>query len=149
MQTNAFMSADMFRELIAPYLSERIAYTKKFTGAFYQHHTCGSVYSLIPDLIKCGIDIINPIQPGTFMMEPDRLKQDYGAKLSFWGGIDTQNLLPYGSVDDVKAEVSRILAIMGTDGGYILSPAHCIQQDVPAANIAAIYAGAKEYYHLH
>jgi uroporphyrinogen decarboxylase len=145
MQTGAFMSADMFNEFIAPYFAERIAYTKKFTPAFYQHHSCGSIYSLIPSLVTCGVDIINPIQPGAYMMEPERLKKDYGSLLAFWGGIDTQALLPLGSAEEVKAEVKRILSIMGNEG-YILSPAHCIQQDVPAENIAAIYAGARDYY---
>jgi uroporphyrinogen decarboxylase len=147
MQTGTFMSVDMFNEFIAPYFSERIAYTKKYTSAFYQHHTCGSVYSLIPSLVKCGVDIINPIQPGTYMMEPERLKKDYGSALAFWGGIDTQELLPRCSAEEVKAEVRRILSIMGNEG-YILSPAHCIQRDVPAENIAAIYAGAHDYYRM-
>jgi uroporphyrinogen decarboxylase len=144
MQTGTFMSVEMFDEMIKPYLKERVAYTKKFTGAFYQHHTCGSVYSLIPCLIDCGIDILNPIQPGTYMMEPERLKKDYGNRISFWGGVDTQELLPRGSREDVKEKVKQILSIMGT-GGYILSPAHCIQYDVPAENIAAIFEGALEY----
>ncbi|MDR0761271.1 MAG: hypothetical protein LBF74_14365 [Treponema sp.] len=145
MQTGTFISVDMFNEFIAPYFSERITCTKKYTSAFYQHHTCGSVYSLIPSLVKCGVDIINPIQPGTFMMEPERLKKDYGSVLAFWGGIDTQKLLPCGSQEEVEAEVKRILSTMGNEG-YILSPAHCIQQDVPAENIAAIFRGAKKYY---
>jgi uroporphyrinogen decarboxylase len=146
MQTGTFMSVDMFKDMVAPYLKERISYTKKFTDAFYQHHTCGSVYSLIPSLMECGIDVLNPIQPGTYMMEPERLKKDYGDRISFWGGIDTQELLPRGTVEEVEATVSRILKIMEGSGGYILSPAHCIQQDVPVKNIAAIYTGAKKYY---
>ena len=146
MQSGPFMSAAMFKELIAPYLKERISYTKRHTNAFYKHHTCGSVHAFIPALIDCGVDILNPIQPGTYMMEPERLKADYGDKIAFWGGVDTQRLLPEGGVDDVKAEVRRILEIMRPCGGYILAPAHCIQPDVPARNIAAIYEGAKEYY---
>ena len=145
MQTGTFMSVDMFNEFIVPYFSERIAHTKKYTGAFYEHHTCGSVHSLIQSLVKCGVDIINPIQPGTFMMEPERLKKDYGSVLSFWGGIDTQELLPRSSESAVEEEVKKILAIMGTEG-YILSPAHCIQQDVPVENIAAIYRAAQDFY---
>ena len=144
-QTGTFISAAMFRENIKPYLKERVRYTKTFTDAFYQHHTCGSVYSLIPDFADCGIDIINPIQPGTYMMEPERLKRDYGHMLAFWGGIDTQELLRNGNAEDIKTEVWRILDIMGT-AGYILSPAHCIQPDVPPSNVAAIYESAKAYY---
>jgi uroporphyrinogen decarboxylase len=147
MQTGTFMSPGMFQDLIAPYLRERIAHTRKYTSAFYQHHSCGSIHSLIPLLIDCGVDILNPIQPGAYMMEPERLKRDYGDRISFWGGIDTQELLPRGSPEDVRERVFQILAIMGRSG-YILSPAHCIQRDVPAANIAAIYAGAGDYYKI-
>ncbi len=146
MQTGPFMSKATFDEMVAPYLKRRIAHTRRHTDAFYQHHTCGSVHPLIPSLIECGVDILNPIQPGTRQMEPERLKADYGARIAFWGGIDTQDLLPNGSVEQVKAEVCRILSIMGTDGGFILSPAHCIQPDVPARNIIAIYDGARAYY---
>jgi uroporphyrinogen decarboxylase len=149
MQTGTFMSVDMFREMVVPYLKERISHTKKYTAAFYQHHTCGSVYSLIPSLMECGIDILNPIQPGTYMMEPERLKKDHVDRISFWGGIDTQKLLPRGTAAEVEEDVFRILKIMGRNGGYILSPAHCIQQDVPVENIAAIYTSAKKYYRLN
>jgi len=148
MQTGSFISVSMFNEYIKPYFKERIAYTKKYTDAFYQHHTCGSVYDLIPELIDCGVDILNPIQPGTYMMEPERLKIAYGDKIAFWGGIDTQDLLPNGSVEDIECTVSEILTVMD-DSGYILSPAHCIQQDVPAENIAAIYYGAKKHYKIN
>jgi len=136
-QTGPFMSTDMFGEMVKPYLKERVSYTKKFTDAFYKHHTCGSVHNFIPHLIDCGVDILNPIQPGVYMMEHERLKADYGDKIAFWGGIDTQHLLPRCSAEQVKDEVRRILGIMG--GGYILSPAHTIQYDVPAENVIAIY----------
>ena len=138
-QHGLFMSVKMFDELVAPYMKERIRYTKAFTDAYFQHHTCGSVFRLIPSLIDCGVDILNPIQPNAFEMEPERLKSEYGGQISFWGGIDTQDLLVNGSPEQVKAEVERILAVFGTDGGYILSPAHCIQEDVPARNVIAIY----------
>ena len=145
MQAGPFMSSGMFDELIKPYLKERIAYTRQFTQAFYKHHTCGSVHNLIPSLIGCGVDILNPIQPGTYKMEPERLKADFGGRIAFWGGIDTQHLLPEGSVRQVKEEVKRVLSIMG-GSGYILSPAHTIQSDVPAENVLAIYEGAMEAY---
>lgn len=137
-QTGPFMSTDMFDSLVKPYLKERVAHTKLYTDAFYKHHTCGSVHNLIPSLIDCGVDILNPIQPGVYMMEPERLKRDFGGRIAFWGGVDTQHLLPRGSVAEVKAEVRRILGIMA-GGGYILSPAHTIQDDVPAENVIAIY----------
>jgi len=145
MQAGPFMSTGMFDKLIKPYLQERIAYTRRFTQAFYKHHTCGSVHNLIPSLIECGVDILNPIQPGTYKMEPERLNADFGGRIAFWGGIDTQHLLPEGTTRQVKDEVRRVLSIMG-DSGYILSPAHTIQSDVPAENVLAIYEGAMEAY---
>ena len=145
-QTGPFMSRDMFDEMIKPYYRERIAATKKHTDGFYKHHTCGSVHAFIPSLIDCGVDILNPIQPGTYMMEPERLKADYGDKIAFWGGVDTQHLLPEESPETIKSEVKRLLSTMDKNGGFILAPAHCIQTDVPPASIAAIYDGAAEYY---
>lgn len=145
-QTGPFMSTGMFDEYIKPYLKERIAYTKQYTDAFYKHHTCGSVHNFIPSLIDCGVDILNPIQPGVYMMECERLKADFGDKIAFWGGIDTQHLLPEGSEQDVKNQVKHVLSVMDKNGGYILSPAHTIQYDVPAQNVIAIYRGADEYY---
>lgn len=145
-QTGPFMSNAMFDEFIRPYLKERIAYTRRYTDAFYKHHTCGSVYAFIPALIDCGVDILNPIQPGVYQMECERLKADFGDRLAFWGGIDTQHLLPEGSEQEVKEAVGHILSVMDHNGGYILSPAHTIQYDVPAQNVIAIYRGADEYY---
>jgi len=145
-QTGSFMSAEMFDDMVKPYLKERVSYTKKFTGGFFKHHTCGSVHNLIPSLIECGVNILNPIQPGAHMMEPERLKADFGDKIAFWGGIDTQHVLPYGTEEQVKTEVKRILSVMNPNGGYILSPAHTIQYDVPAENVIAVYQGAKEFY---
>jgi len=137
-QNGPFMSVTMFDELIKPYFKQRIKYTKLYTDAFYQHHTCGSIYDFIPIMINCGVDILNPIQPGTYMMEPKLLKNSFGDKISFWGGVDTQHLLPKGSIEDITLAVANIISDM--DGcGYILSPAHCIQWDVPAKNIATIY----------
>jgi len=146
-QTGPFMSPKMFADLVKPYYKERIAYTKKFTKARYFHHTCGSVYSLIPHLIDAGVDILNPIQPGARDMEPEMLKKAYGNQLTFWGGIDTQHILPYGTKEDVKGEVWRILDAMGAErGGYVLAPAHNIQPDVPSENIIALFEAGKEYF---
>lgn len=145
-QTGPFISPDMFSKLIKPYYKERISYTKKFTRAYYFHHTCGSVFSLIPHLIDAGVDILNPIQPGAKDMEPEKLKKTYGNSITFWGGIDTQYLLPNGTPDDIREAVYKLLDIMGDKGGYVLSPAHNIQPDVPAVNISAIFEAAKEYY---
>jgi len=145
-QKAPFMSDTMFDELIAPYFAERIAETKRYTKAFYQHHTCGSVYGLLPSIIRCGVDILNPVQPGVYQMEPERLTDNFGDKLAFWGGIDTQRLLPFSTPGEIKRETARVLSVFHKDGGYILSPAHTIQKDVSAENLLAVYLGAAEYF---
>jgi len=145
-QTGSFLSPDMFEELVKPYYRERIRFTKTFTKARYLHHTCGSVFHLIPHLIDAGVDILNPIQPGARDMEPERLKSAYGDRLTFHGGVDTQHLLPNGTPDEVEREVGRILSVLARDGGYILSPAHNLQPDVPPANVVAIFEGADRYF---
>ena len=143
MQTGPFMSPRVFRELIKPYFAERIAYTREFTSAYYWHHTCGSVHDLIPDLIDIGVNILNPIQPGAHKMEPERLKADYGSRLVFHGGFDTQGVLPFGSPAQIEAEVQRVMAAMKPAGGYIFSAAHNIQSDVPPESVLTMLGAAR------
>jgi uroporphyrinogen decarboxylase len=145
-QNGPFVSPKMFAEFIKPYLKERIRHTKKYTNARFFQHTCGSVYSLIPHLIDAGVDILNPIQPGARDMEPERLKEAFGGMLTFYGGIDTQHVLPQGSPENVRAEVCRVLDSMAVNGGFVLAPAHNIQPDVPAENIIALYEAGKMYF---
>ena len=90
-QSSLFVSVEMFSELIKPYLKERISYTKKFTEATFLHHSCGSVFPLIGELIDAGVEILNPIQPKATYMEPSNLKNNYGDRIVFHGGIDTQD----------------------------------------------------------
>ena len=141
-QTGPLISPGMFREMISPYLAERLRYIRTFTEAHLFHHTCGSVYDLIPDLIHAGVEILNPIQPRVRNMEPERLKRDFGDRLTFYGGVDTQELLPHGSPEEIHEAVRRLIGILAVDGGYILSAAHTIQQDVPLANAVAMYRAA-------
>ncbi|RPJ52393.1 MAG: methyltransferase [Chloroflexi bacterium] len=143
MQTGLLISPRAFRSLVKPYYAERIAFTRQFTPAYYWHHSCGSVHALIPDLTDCGVDILNPIQPGAFRMEPERLKAEYGNTLCFHGGFDTQNVLPFGSQAEIEAEVARVMDAMKPGGGYIFSAAHNIQDDVPAENVLAMYHAAR------
>lgn len=138
-QTAPFMSRTMFHDLIAPYLKKRIGHIHTFSSARFFHHTCGSVHALIPELIDCGVDILNPVQPGVPNMEPERLKKDFGDKLTFYGGIDTQQLLPKGTPEMVYEETKRVISVLGRNGGYILSAAHTLMEDVPPANVLAMY----------
>lgn len=106
-------------------------------------HSCGSILPIIPDFIEIGLDILNPIQPLAHGMDPLFLKKTYGKDLVFFGGIDVQQLLPYGSTQMVKDEVRRRIDILGKDGGYIVAPAHNIQPDTPIENIMAFFEAVK------
>jgi len=108
-------------------------------GAFVFHHNDGSIRRIIPDMIEAGIDILNPIQWRCENMDRALLKQDFGDSVVFHGGMDNQQTLPFGTVDDVKEEVLENLRILGNGGGYILAPCHNIQAVSPAENIVAIY----------
>jgi len=143
MQTGPFMAPARFRELIKPYFSERISFTHEYTTAHFWHHSCGSVYDLIPDLLEAGVEILNPIQPGAFRMEPERLKAAYGDRLCFHGGFDTQQVLPFGSKEEICLEIARVMDAMKPGGGYIFSAAHNIQDDVPAANVVTLFREAR------
>ena len=109
----------------------------------FHYHCCGAIYELIPGLIEMGVDILNPIQPKAAGMEPQNLKDKFGDKLSFCGGLDIQELLPHGTPDEVSAEAKRLVSILGKDGGYIASAAHAVQPDTSVENILAMFDGFK------
>jgi uroporphyrinogen decarboxylase len=102
-------------------------------------HCDGSSWSIIPDLIDLGIDILNPIQPQCADMDPGELKREFGDRLCFHGAVDTQQTLPFGTREDVIAEVKERIRVMGKGGGYILAPVHTVEADVPIENILAVY----------
>lgn len=107
-------------------------------------HSCGSIYLLLDDLIDAGVDVINPIQVRARDMDPARLKREYGDRLSFWGGIDSQDVLPNGSPSDVEAEVRRRILEMAPGGGYMIAAVHNVQPDVPTENLLAMFDAARE-----
>ncbi|MFH1421207.1 MAG: uroporphyrinogen decarboxylase family protein [Planctomycetota bacterium] len=118
---------------------------KKFSDLAHQaeifvfHHDDGAIRRIIPDLIEAGIDILNPIQHVCPGMELNGLKNDFGDKLCFHGGIDNQYVMPRGTVEEVRHEVRQCMEILGRDGGYILAPCHRIQPVTPVENIIALY----------
>ena len=148
-QDNLFLSQDCFRRLIKPSLRERISYTKQFTKASFLHHSCGNVSSLIPDLIDCGVDILNPIQPCAKEMDPRKLKEAYGANIVFHGGCDTQKLLPFGTEETIREGVFQLLEAMFRDGGYVFAAAHNLQDDVPPENILYMFQAARAFGNGH
>ena len=105
-------------------------------GKVALHHSCGCVVDVIPDAIEIGLDVLESVQPEA--MNPYELKKRFGDRLTFWGGLGSQSTIPFGTPDDVRAEVKRLCAEMGRGGGYILSPAKPLQADTPTENAAAI-----------
>ena len=105
-------------------------------------HSCGKIDKVIPSLVEMGLDVLNPVQPEC--MDIRMLKEKYGHKLAFWGGISTQRVLPFGTPDEVKAEARRVRDLMSRGGGYVLAPSQDIQSDVPPENVKALLEVARE-----
>jgi uroporphyrinogen decarboxylase len=147
-QATSIMSPDMYRRLLKPRHAELFAHIRKSakTDVKLLLHSCGSVRSLIPDLVETGIDALNPIQVGAANMDTRELKSEFGSELSFWGGgIDTQKVLPYGSVSEVKDEVKRRIDDLAPGGGFVFAAVHNIQPDVPPENIRAMWEAFQEH----
>jgi uroporphyrinogen decarboxylase len=109
-------------------------------------HSCGSIYSLLPDLIEAGFQAFNPVQTSSRGMEPERLKREFGRQVTFWGGgADTRFVLNRASPAEVKDHVRRNLDIFAPGGGYVFNPVHNILPDVPPENIVAMFDAVLEY----
>ncbi len=142
-QRGELISPAMFNELIAPYYRKIFSWIQQNTRWKVLFHTCGSIFKIIPTLIDIGVDILNPVQTSALDMDPAKLKAAFGDEVIFWGGgVDTQNTLPFGTVEEVRGEVQDRIAVFGQNGGYIFNPIHNIQQGVPPENIAACFETA-------
>jgi uroporphyrinogen decarboxylase len=143
MQNSMFVSPETYRELIKPRHKRFFDLIRSKTSAKIVFHTCGAVEPLIGDFIDIGVDALNPVQVAAKGMDPLTLKQKYGRHITFWGGIDTQHLLPNATPERVYEETRRIIEIFGRDGGYVLNAVHAIQPDVPVDNILAMYRAGR------
>jgi uroporphyrinogen decarboxylase len=143
-QRGLLVGPDLWRARIGPAL-KTMADTAKTYGAYYYHHSCGAVRELIPDLIAIGVDVLDPLQVKAAGMDPAALKRDFGEQICFSGGVDQQELLPRGTPGDVRAGVHRLLDAMARDGGFFIGPTHNFQDDIPTANILALYDAARDW----
>jgi uroporphyrinogen decarboxylase len=141
-QSGPLISLDLYREMVKPYHRAYFELIKRKTPARLHLHSCGSIAYFLDNLIEIGVDVINPVQVSARDMAPEKLKQRFGDRICFWGGIDSQHLLPRGTPEEVACEVHRIISFLGTDGGYVLGAVHNIQPDVPPENIVAMYDAA-------
>lgn len=146
MQSSLLLSPKMYRQYIKPVHADYIAFIKSRTNAKVLFHTDGDVFPLIPDFIEMGIDILNPIQTSAGKMSNlPELKKQFGKDLIFCGAIDTHHILPFGTPNEVRAEVKRIIEMLGEDGGYMLSSVHTVLEDVPPENILAMVDAVEEF----
>jgi uroporphyrinogen decarboxylase len=145
-QTGPLFSPDFYRRVVKPRQKRLVQHIKSLTPAKIWYHTCGSCGQYIPDLLDNGIDILNPVQISALDMDPKRLKESYGARLTFWGGgVDSQRILPFVSAQEVRSDVRKNLEIFKPGGGYVFNSVHNIQHGVPPENIVALFDAAYEY----
>jgi hypothetical protein len=139
-QNGPFISPKAYRDLYMPFNKAVNDWVHKNTTWKTFIHSCGSVRALLPDFIAAGFDILNPVQCSAACMEPEELKQEFGDRVTFWGGgIDTQKTLPFGRVEDVRNEVSSRVKIFGKGGGYVFNSIHNVQARVPIENVLTMY----------
>jgi uroporphyrinogen decarboxylase len=109
-------------------------------------HCCGGIYELIPELIESGFEILNPVQINALHMEPERLKNEFGRDITFWGGgCDTKSILNQATPQQVKDHVKHNLDIFTVNGGYVFNTVHNIMPDVPPENIVAMFEAVHQY----
>ncbi len=144
-QDGLMVSPDMWRQYILPFHQKLNKVIREYDVKL-MYHSCGAVRPLIPAFInELDIDVLNPLQPRAKGMDMAFIKETYGNKLSFHGGVDLQKTLPFGSVEDVTSEVTALCHTLGKGGGYICTSAHYIQGDVPVNNILALYGQDRQF----
>jgi uroporphyrinogen decarboxylase len=139
-QHGLIMGYELWKEFIYPAISRMYAAVRD-AGKHVVIHSCGDVDELFDDLVEAGVNCFNPFQPE--VMDIAAIHAKYHDRLSFWGGLSTQKTLPYGSPSDVRNETRRLIE-MGREGGYILSPAHAVESDVPLPNMLAFIEEAQQ-----
>lgn len=145
-QNGLFISLRAYRNLFKPFHKTVNDWIHQHTAWKSMIHSCGSIYQLLPDLIDAGFDVLNPVQTGAAEMDPARLKAEFGERIVFWGGgIDTQKTLPFGTPEQIRAQVRERMRIFGPGGGFVFNPIHNVQSRVPQANLVALYEAVKEY----
>ncbi len=140
-QAGPMFSPDVFNRFFRPRLKRFYDLAHEF-GAKAMMHSCGNTRKLMPTFVEMGLDILDAMQPEPPGMDAAEIKSEFGARLTFCGLISTQDTLPFGTEAACRAEARHRLEVVGKDGGYFFSPAHCIQSDTPLENVLAIYEEA-------
>jgi len=147
-EKSLLISPKMYREILKPIHADFISFIKARTKAKVFFHSDGDVAPLIEDFIEIGIDILNPIQTSAgSMSDLTSIKKRFGSNIIFCGGIDSQNILPRGSPEEVRQEVRRVMQILGQGGGCMIGAVHTIMNDVPPENVLAMVDAVEEFGH--
>ncbi len=147
-QDSLLMSPKMYREILKPIHADYISFIKEHTKAKVFFHTDGDVRPLIDDFVEIGVDILNPIQTSAGKMSDlASLKKRFGKAIVFCGGIDTHRVLPYGTPEEVRQEVRRVIGLLAEGGGYMVASVHTVMNDVPPENVLAMVDAVDEFGH--
>jgi uroporphyrinogen decarboxylase len=144
-QDGPIISPELIRKIFVPLTKRIIDLIKRKSNAKVFLHSCGSVIDFIPDIIEMGVDILNPVQVRAKGMDPIKLKREYGKDLVFWGGVDTQQLLPFGTPEEVSEQCKRLIDALAPGGGFVFNTSHNIQSGTPPENLLAMYRTAVDF----
>jgi len=145
-QTATMLSPDLYRRVVKPRHAVQYHYIREQSDVHVFLHACGSCYDIMGDLVDEGVEALNPVQTSAAGMDPRRLKQEFGDKLTFWGGgCDTQSVLPNATPEEIDRHVRERIEIFAPGGGFVFNQIHNVQSNVPPANIVACYDAAWKY----
>lgn len=145
-QQAPLISPRTYRNLFKPFHIRVNEWIHSNTGWKTLIHSCGSIWRLLDDIVDAGFDALNPVQTSACDMDPQRLKDTYGERITFWGGgIDTQRVLPFGTPEEIRAMVAERIRIFGAGGGFVFNPIHNVQAGIPVENLLALYAAFAEF----
>jgi uroporphyrinogen decarboxylase len=138
-QTGPLISPDAYRELYKPFHKKLWGRAKELADVKVQLHCCGGIYELLEDMIEAGLDAVNPVQISCRGMEPRRLKEEFGGRITFWGGgCDTQSVLPLATTDRIREHTREQVSILSPGGGFVFQQVHNILANVSPENIVAM-----------
>jgi uroporphyrinogen decarboxylase len=145
-QNGMMISPQMWRRLFKPRMAEVFRQFRAINpDVVVMYHCDGAIAPILDDLIEIGLDVFNPVQPNVPGHEPHELKARFGDRLSFWGAIDQQQLLPLGSPEEIDADVRATIEALGSGGGYMVAPAHILQGDTPVENVEAFIEAVRRH----
>ena len=143
-QTSIMLDVGLWEKWLQPRLIKVIRAAKEVKpDILIFYHSCGYILPFIDKLIESGVEILNPIQPEC--MSFNEVCENFGSRLSFWGTLGTQQLLPYGTANDVYIQTINNLSRCGSKGGIVIGPTHMVEPEVPWENLVAITEAVKEF----